>query len=251
MNNEDKSFHLLALDEISLIDYPGKTSMVVYFGGCNLTCDYCHNTGTMSKNCGTLWPNEYMDKRISGVLGFVDAIVFSGGECTEQPVALRRYAKMAKDMGKEVAIETNGTHPEVVRDMLARNLVDRVYCDVKAPCGYLHRLEQNIGTDGSYEHLVRQVMVHSSGKLELRIVCFGSFVDESYIKAIDEMIPHQCDCDLTLQQGQLTTVYTDDDVMRPAELKALAKHLSKPKNVYVSSTNGRELVHTNDRKDLQ
>jgi len=244
----DKDFHVLALDDICLLDHPGKTSMVVYFGGCNLKCDYCHNAAAM--NCGTLWTPEYMDKRISGVLNFVEAIVFSGGECTEQPAALRRYAKMAHDMGKEVAIETNGTHPEVIRDMLARKLVDKVYCDIKAPCGYLHRLEKHIGTDGSYDRLVRQVMVHSSGKLELRIVCFGSFADEAYIKAIDEMIPRQCVCDLTLMQGKLTSTYKDD-VMSPKELKALAKHLNKPGNIYVNSTKGRELVHTNDRKDLQ
>lgn len=244
----DKAFHVLALDEICLLDHPGKCSMVVYFGGCNLKCDYCHNADAM--NCGTLCTPEYMDKRISGVLNFVEAIVFSGGECTEQPAALRRYAKMARDMGKEVAVETNGTHPEVIRDMLARKLIDRVYCDIKAPTGYLRRLKKNVGTDDSYDRLVKQVMRDSTGKLELRIVCFDSFVDEAYIEAIDEMIPRNCVCDLTLMQGKVTSTYKDD-VMTPKELKALAKHLSKPVNVYVNSTKGRELVHTNERKDLQ
>jgi len=73
------------LIKTSIVDYPGKVAAVVFVGGCNFRCPYCHNADLV------LRPESLPDIEVGEVLrllaerkGFVDGIVITGGEPTLQ-----------------------------------------------------------------------------------------------------------------------------------------------------------------------
>jgi pyruvate formate lyase activating enzyme len=114
-------------------DFPGKRSVVIYVRGCNLRCSYCGYTGLIG-DCddteGHDW--KYAEKYLQKRLDRLDGVVFSGGEPTLHD-DLAQCLERVKQMGLATKLDTNGTQPEVLRDLLSRGIVDYVAMDVKAP----------------------------------------------------------------------------------------------------------------------
>ena len=119
--------------KFSLIDYPGKISCIIFTQGCNFRCFYCHNPELVYPHLfGTpLAEEEIMDflKRRKKQL---EAIVISGGEPTIQE-DLVPFLKMVKTLGYAVKLDTNGSNPLVIRELVRRKLVDYIAMDIKAP----------------------------------------------------------------------------------------------------------------------
>ena len=115
----------------SFIDYPGKIAAVIFCGGCNYNCWYCHNRHILLGDYPAVNEKEvfaYLEKR----RGMVDAVVFSGGEATLQK-DLGEYMKRVKGMGYLVKLDTNGAKPEALDKLIRDGLVDYVAMDIKAP----------------------------------------------------------------------------------------------------------------------
>jgi len=96
------------LQGTSLIDLPGSVSCVIYTQGCNLSCEYCHNPGLMSMGndaSGVLWQDvvRFLQMRA----GFLDAVVFSGGEPTLHS-DLPEKIEIVRSMGFLAGVHTNG-----------------------------------------------------------------------------------------------------------------------------------------------
>ncbi len=126
--------------DMSTVDWYGNVSLVVFFSGCNFRCPYCQNSGLIPLDAGEVVDLEFIKHRISLNMSPVpqlDSIVFTGGEPTLQPEGLYKVAKLVKEMGYKVMLDTNGSHPEVIEDLLKEGLIDRVALDVKAPLNSL------------------------------------------------------------------------------------------------------------------
>jgi pyruvate formate lyase activating enzyme len=103
--------------------------MVIFTVGCNLSCGFCHNKYLLSPNVGVEYDVNELIKRIkSNVL--VDSVSVSGGEPTLQ-ADLLKICKEIKVLGKYLSVDTNGTHPEIIEDILP--YIDRISMDLKAP----------------------------------------------------------------------------------------------------------------------
>ena len=119
--------------KFSMIDYPGKIAAIVFTQGCNLRCKYCHNPELIApvNNNGTLLKEEdvldFFEKR----KGALEGIVITGGEPTLQ-TDLAVFAAKLKAMGFLVKLDTNGTNPQVVKDLIDKKLVDFIAMDIKA-----------------------------------------------------------------------------------------------------------------------
>ncbi len=135
----------------SLIDYPGKASTVIFLGGCNFRCGYCHNPELLhgydqhEEDADT--PDGFLDgvadagKEIhrEDLLAFLrkrkrflDGVCISGGEPTLSK-ELPKLVREIKDLGLSVKLDTNGSRPDMLRDLLADGLVDYVAMDIKGP----------------------------------------------------------------------------------------------------------------------
>lgn len=116
---------------VSLVDYPGKVASTVFISGCNFTCPYCHNSYLICTREGIRDEEEffyYLKKRKN----LIDGVCITGGEATLWK-DLRGFINGIKDLGFSVKLDTNGSRPDVVEDLLKNKLLDYIAMDVKAP----------------------------------------------------------------------------------------------------------------------
>lgn len=123
------------IQKLSLIDYPQKIATTLFVYGCNLRCSYCHNPDLISQE-GVKKLKTYPEKEVLDFLkkrkGFIDGVCISGGEPTLYK-ELVPFAKKIKSMGFKLKIDTNGTNPKMLSNLVRRKLVDYVALDIKAP----------------------------------------------------------------------------------------------------------------------
>lgn len=120
---------------LSLCDYPGKVSSVVFTQGCNFRCPWCHNQHLIplepasAAQDGASVLAEIAERRNKG---HVESLVVSGGEPTLHE-DLADFLGSAKAAGLAVKLDTNGSNPDAVRTCLQKGLLDFIAMDVKAP----------------------------------------------------------------------------------------------------------------------
>ena len=122
--------------KMTLLDYPGKVACTVFTGGCNLRCPFCHNAEIVL-NPGQKADMEdevlsYLKKR----RGMIDGVCITGGEPLLQ-TDLSEFIGKVKDLGYLVKLDTNGSMPDRLDEILRKNMIDYVAMDVKSsPEGY-------------------------------------------------------------------------------------------------------------------
>ncbi len=120
---------------LSLCDYPGKVAAVVFSNGCNFRCPWCHNghllRGAADPDYHEI-PEDEVLSRLGELKNRLQGVVVTGGEPTIQP-DLRDFISRIKALGLLVKLDTNGSNPGVVRDLVGARLVDFIAMDVKAP----------------------------------------------------------------------------------------------------------------------
>lgn len=115
----------------SFIDYPGLVACVLFVPGCNYDCFYCHNRSLIDGSHEILLPG-YVDDFLRKRAGMLDGVVITGGEPTLQS-RLIPYLAVLKELGYKVKLDTNGSSPKVIAQVLASGLCDYFAVDYKAP----------------------------------------------------------------------------------------------------------------------
>lgn len=113
------------------MDYPGQPCAVVFTPYCNFDCVYCHNAHIIGRDAPLIDETpvlEYLEKRA----GLLCAVVISGGEPTLQQ-NLEAFILRVRELGYLVKLDTNGSKPAVLSQLLGKGLLDYVAMDVKAP----------------------------------------------------------------------------------------------------------------------
>lgn len=121
--------NISGLQKLSLSDYPGFISAVIFTQGCNFNCDYCQNSSLIPNKKGLMEEEEILDylKKRKSIL---DGLVISGGEPTVQK-DLKEFIIKIKEFGYKIKLDTNGSNPKVLKDLLDNNLLDYVAMDIK------------------------------------------------------------------------------------------------------------------------
>lgn len=115
----------------SFVDYPGKIASVVFLGGCDFRCYYCHNYNIFNNNSNTMDFYEILEK-IREQVGFIDGVVITGGEPTLHSGLFKMIPEIRK-LGLLVKLDTNGTSPGIMEKVVNDGLVDYVAMDIKGP----------------------------------------------------------------------------------------------------------------------
>ena len=122
---------IVGIDKLSLLDYEDKVSVVLFAQACNMRCPFCHNGAAV---LGASKQDEIDFDEILAFLktrtGLVDAVVFSGGEPTMLE-DLKVKIKAVRDLGFLIKLDTNGTNPELLEELLDEGLLDYVAMDIK------------------------------------------------------------------------------------------------------------------------
>lgn len=119
--------------ETSLLDWDGKIASVLFLPGCNFRCGYCHNdvlAHSPEELESVEW--EHIEKRLKTRRDWIDGVVVSGGEPLIH-ADLEELLRAIKSLGFPVKLDTNGSYPERLRQLINDGWVDYVAMDVKAP----------------------------------------------------------------------------------------------------------------------
>ncbi len=115
----------------TLIDWPGRLAAVVFLPQCNLRCRFCH-AGTLLSEPQELIPFESVLAHLESRRGWLDGVVICGGEPTLWPT-LPALCEALRREGLAVKLDTNGTRPERLAELLDARLIQAVSMDLKAP----------------------------------------------------------------------------------------------------------------------
>jgi len=118
------------LQKLTLLDFPDRMACTVFTHGCNFRCPFCHNASLVEGDNAHLPVEEFEDflKKRQGIL---DGVAITGGEPMLQK-DLKDFIKMIKSYGYLVKLDTNGTYPEKLEELIDEGLVDYVAVDIKA-----------------------------------------------------------------------------------------------------------------------
>ena len=177
------------IQKSSLIDYPGRVSSVIFCSGCNFDCPYCHNPDLVTRHvsCPTCVDTNALYRFLNQRRGFLDGVVVSGGEPTLQPDLLDICRKI-KEIGYPIKLDTNGSRPRVIRNLIEANLVDYIAMDLKTdPVLYNAYIKSDCRPDPIRESI--ELIMESGIDYEFRTTCVKPIVAIQTIERILQLIP--------------------------------------------------------------
>jgi len=121
------------LQKLSLIDYPHQLAAVIFTCGCPLRCQFCHNASLVIPSLySPSIPEEEIFAFLEKRKNYLDGVVITGGEPTIQADLLPFISKI-KTMGYRIKLDTCGTNPAMIEELLKNQLLDYIAMDLKAP----------------------------------------------------------------------------------------------------------------------
>ena len=149
------------IQKTSLLDYPGKISAIIFTQGCNFRCPYCHNPELLKtgENASLVSVSSVLDF-LKTRIGKLDGVVITGGDpCLHKD--LPEFIKAVKQLGFLVKLDTNGSFPGMLENLINENLIDYIAMDIKAP---FEKYSSIAGCDIDIEKIKRSVhLVLESG----------------------------------------------------------------------------------------
>ena len=116
--------------KLTLSDYPGNTACIIFTKGCNFNCSYCQNSSLIKINDKDLITEDDIFKYLESRKKLLDGVVISGGEPTNQK-NLKELIIKIKNMGFKVKLDTNGSNPNLLEELIKEKLLDYVAMDIK------------------------------------------------------------------------------------------------------------------------
>ncbi|QKF70428.1 anaerobic ribonucleoside triphosphate reductase activating protein [Campylobacter geochelonis] len=148
-----------------------------------MRCLYCYNTNIVNSE-GNISKDEFKEFLKSRV-GKLDGVVFSGGECTLSKEFLE-LAKMVKELGFLLKVDTNGSNLNVLKDAIGLNLVDFIALDFKAlKENYLFITNSNL-----YDKFIKTLkyLIKIDFKFEVRTTVHADILDENDVKKMANLL---------------------------------------------------------------
>lgn len=125
----DKMF-IKGFQKLTLLDFPGRTACTVFTGGCNFRCPFCHNALLVTDMDNAQYSEEEIFEHLERRKNVLDGVAVTGGEPLLQK-DIERFLYEIKDKGYAVKLDTNGSFPEKLKDILQLGLADYVAMDIK------------------------------------------------------------------------------------------------------------------------
>ena len=118
------------IQKVTLLDYPGRVACTIFTGGCNFHCPFCQNSSLVIQTDNHYLPEEEVIEFLKTRQNKLDAVCISGGEPLIQKDILE-FIKKIKELGFLVKLDTNGSFPEKLSELLKEHLLDYVAMDIK------------------------------------------------------------------------------------------------------------------------
>jgi pyruvate formate lyase activating enzyme len=114
---------IAGLQKMTLLDYPGKVACTVFLQGCNFACPFCHNSPLLPFDAQPFMEEAALLAFLQKRQGILEGVCITGGEPTLYP-GLENLLRQIKALGYGVKLDTNGSRPEILKELVAEGLVD-------------------------------------------------------------------------------------------------------------------------------
>lgn len=178
--------NIKGVQKTSMIDYPGNIVSTVFLSRCNFRCPFCHNPELVF--------DEIKDDIDAGVFlsyleskkGWLDGICITGGEPTLHQ-GLKGFMQKVKQLGMKIKLDTNGTAPEILKELIEENLVDYIAMDVKAS---LENYEIVVNAAVDKDKIMQSIEFLKLGKVdyEFRTTAVPGLFDNQEAHSIGKMV---------------------------------------------------------------
>jgi pyruvate formate lyase activating enzyme len=170
----------------SFIDYPGKISCVLFTTGCNFACPYCHNPDLARDNPSILLPEKEISDFLKSRKGFLEGVVITGGEPTIHD-DIESVCKNIKLLDYPVKLDTNGSNPQVIENLIDKGLVDYIAMDLKTDPA-LYPFFVKYGCEPADISASIEIIMNSGIGYEFRTTCVRPFISRPVIEKISGII---------------------------------------------------------------
>ena len=175
------------LQKTTTIDYPGKIAAIVFTRGCNFRCGYCHNPELV--NPDKFYP-EIDEQEILDFLikrkNVLEGVVITGGE----PLIhkdIDQFIKKVKDLGYAIKLDTNGTSPKFLKELIDSGMIDYIAMDIKHDVDSYKKV---VNTDLDSENIRKsiKIIMDSGVDYEFRTTVLPRLFNEDDFKKVGELI---------------------------------------------------------------
>lgn len=177
---------IVGLQKLTLLDYPGRVACTVFLQGCNFKCPFCYNSSLIdSTDNNFLSTNDFfdfLDKRKK----VLDGVAITGGEPLLNP-SIKDFIKKIKEKGFLVKLDTNGSNPSLLKELIEENLVDYVAMDIK---NTFEKYPLTTGVNVEIENIKNSIflLINSSIDYEFRTTVVKEFHNVEDFKLIGNQI---------------------------------------------------------------
>lgn len=174
------------MQKLTLLDYPGKTAAIIFTYGCNFRCPFCHNALLVTGGCTDTLSEEEVFAFLEKRKGILDAVCITGGEPTLQK-DLKQFILKVRSLGYSVKLDTNGTAPDVLEELLAENLLDYVAMDIK---NTPEKYSLTAGADVDINNILKsmEIIKNKAPDYEFRTTVTRELHTEADISAVAELV---------------------------------------------------------------
>jgi pyruvate formate lyase activating enzyme len=116
----------------SFVDWDGKIAVTLFLPGCNFRCGFCHNKPlVLEPDKIKSIPFFEIEEHLETNRKFIDGVVVTGGEPTIHS-ELSSLLRDIKSLGFPVKLDTNGSNPKAIKNLLQKKLIDYISMDIKS-----------------------------------------------------------------------------------------------------------------------
>jgi len=174
------------LQKTTLIDYPGHVAATLFVDKCNFRCGFCQNPLLVFEK----EENEISEKQALEFLAerkkYIEGLCITGGEPLLHP-GLKFFARQVKGLGLKVKLDTNGTSPALLRELVEEKLVDYIAMDIKAAPGKYNKAA-NVEVDlGAVKESIA-LLLEGKADYEFRTTVVPTIIQKEDIPEIGEMV---------------------------------------------------------------
>ncbi len=167
-------------------DYPKEISYVIFLGGCNFRCPYCHNSSIVNMTSEKI-SLEYVLNDINNRKKLIDSVVITGGEPTIYGESLIEFIKKIKELGFKIKLDTNGTNPDIIKRILNLKLINYIAMDIK---NIFEKYNETSGVIVNINNIKESIELIENSKLdyEFRVTVSKTFHNEEDIRIIGKYV---------------------------------------------------------------
>ncbi len=215
--------NIQGFQKTTLLDYPGNVAATVFLGGCNMRCPFCHNMNIVTSTDSGAYTDEDILSFLSKRRSVLDGVCITGGEPTLYK-ELPSFIRLIKGLGYKVKLDTNGTNPDMLKELAGEKLLDYVAMDIKSS---LPEYGRACGIDNIKLTPIKEsidFLIGGSLDHEFRTTAVNELLNEDIIKDISHLL---VGADRYFLQGYVESEFVPDKTLHAVSKEKLLQYVKE------------------------